>query len=407
MNKKRIGILTYHRSNNYGAFMQAYSLASRLRNDFPDCEINIIDYLSKEVFLLYHPSIWNLTRLIIGAKPLRRKLTYSKLLYNHCHSLLGSKKKRVNDQFFGEALKNLPLSEQHIVTDNLKKVSDYINEHFDIVVVGSDAVWNWQARKFPNAYFLGDAIKVKKLSYAASSYGQPFKKTTEKQREYIQKAWSSYSYIGVRDIATEDFVRWVDKDLYPHHNCDPTIFLKVESLPVDIESVKDKLKKAGFDFGKKTIGLMAKPTVAKYVCEELGDEYQIVSIFNNNECASINLLDINPFEWAVVFSFFNLTITHYFHGNLLSLKNGIPTLVIEERSAYNQEYCSKIRDFMKRINLEENCYYFDEMEKVCLKDRVNHIFRDENICEKIGKGMQKESNYYYSFKDALIQEINN
>lgn len=407
MNPKRIGILTYHRSNNYGAFMQAYSLLNRLVEDFPECEVSVIDYLSKEVYLLYHQSIWNNIELIFKATPFRRKLTYLKLFLGNLRSLLTHKKSlSVNDKYFAEALKTLPLSNGIIISDSLKQISSYINDQFDIVVVGSDAVWNWQTRKFPNVYFLGDGINTIKLSYAASSYGQPFKNSTDKQKAYIASAWKRFSYIGVRDSVTEDFVKWIDKDLCPIHNCDPTVFLNLQALPVNVSSVRDKLKKEGFDFAKRTIGLMAKSNVAKFVSEELGDEYQIVSVFNKNEGVSMNLLDLTPFEWAIVFSFFDLTITHYFHGNLLSLKNGTPTLVIEEKTAYNQQYCSKIRDFMQRINLESSCYYLDDLTSGTLKEKVDSIIEDPCIVEKMAKELNKEANNYYSFKDALRKAIN-
>jgi len=406
MTQTRIGILTYHRSNNYGAFMQAYSLSTRVAEDFPECEVSVIDYISEEVYLHYRPSFINDLKLIVKAKPCRRKLTYAKLFYHHLRTFYRVGNSGITDKNFEDALKTLRLSGQYMITDSLKKVSDYINENFDIVVVGSDAVWNWQARQFPNVYFLGNEVKVKKLSYAASSYGQPFKQTSDRQKAYISKAWRDYQYIGVRDIPTEDFVRWVDKDLNPHHNCDPTVFLNMISLPVDVSVVKEKLRKAGFDFNRKSIGLMAKHKVAKFVCNELGDDYQIVSVFNKNECASINLLDINPFEWAVVFSFFDLTITHYFHGNLLSLKSGTPTLIIEEKSSYNLHYCSKIRDFMRRVGLEENCHYLDEIDASTLKGKVGSILRDTEIKGKIEMGLQAEANNYDSFNNALTRAIN-
>ena len=40
----KIGIITYHRATNYGAVLQAYSLVNRLKKDFPNDTIEIIDY---------------------------------------------------------------------------------------------------------------------------------------------------------------------------------------------------------------------------------------------------------------------------------------------------------------------------------------------------------------------------
>ena len=43
----KVGILTYHRSLNYGAVMQAYCLAEEIQKRFPDVSVEIVDYMSK------------------------------------------------------------------------------------------------------------------------------------------------------------------------------------------------------------------------------------------------------------------------------------------------------------------------------------------------------------------------
>ena len=42
----RIGILTFHRSINYGAYIQAFSLSHEIAKRFPSCEVEIVDYNS-------------------------------------------------------------------------------------------------------------------------------------------------------------------------------------------------------------------------------------------------------------------------------------------------------------------------------------------------------------------------
>jgi len=49
----KIGILTFHRSYNYGAFMQCYSLSHRLMRDFPQHEVEVIDYATQRVYANY------------------------------------------------------------------------------------------------------------------------------------------------------------------------------------------------------------------------------------------------------------------------------------------------------------------------------------------------------------------
>lgn len=405
---KRIGILTYHKSNNYGAFMQCYSLATKLKKLFPDECIEVVDYLSKEVYSLYHPSIRSFSYMIFHAHGVRRKLRYTKMLLSYMKVSALHKKVNVESAYFDEAQQKLPLSHKQIISDNYLEIVDYLNDNYDILIVGSDAVWNWQIRPFPNVYFLGCRIKTRKLSYAASSYGQPFRYLTEDIKEEIKRSWCTFDYIGVRDIPTEHFVSSLLPDITPLHNCDPTVFLDLSKLPVDRDKVLAKLKKAGYDSNKKTIGLMAQPWLAKFVRSQLGADYQIVSIFKHSEWADVNLMDINPFEWAICFSFFDITITHYFHGNLLSLKNETPTIVIEQKSSYNQQYDSKIRDFMKRIKLIDNCFYFDELfGDYSLKNKVEACIINKSIIRQINSGMEEESNSFDSFCNALTKILQN
>lgn len=406
--KKRIGILTYHRSNNYGAFMQAYSLSKRVGLEFPECSVDIVDYLSKEVYCLYRPSFFNYCYMVLHASSFRKKLSYTKSFFLNLKKIILSNSNEVNNSYFEEAFEMLPLSKDTIITDEYKTIKDYLNQQYDIIVVGSDAVWNWQIRPFPNVYFLGKEITTKKLSYAASSYGQPYKNISNKNKLIIRAGWDTFDYIGVRDIPTENFVEYITGSAKGCHNCDPTVFLDIDNLPVDRELVENKLKHAGWDNKRKTICIMAQPWLAKFVKSQLGNEYQIVSVFKHSEYADVNLLDINPFEWTVCFSFFDITITHYFHGNLLSLKNGTPTILIEQKSDYNQMYCSKIRDFMQRIDLIDCCFFIDELQNDSEKFRVTveKLLSDKTYCNKLSTGINKEQQSYESFHNALNSIVN-
>ena len=59
---KKVGILTFHRSINYGAFMQAYSLSKKIKKRVPDATVEIIDYTSRIMDDAYIPKI-NLSTL--------------------------------------------------------------------------------------------------------------------------------------------------------------------------------------------------------------------------------------------------------------------------------------------------------------------------------------------------------
>lgn len=404
--KDKIGILTYHRSINYGAVMQAYSLSKRIADDFPDYEIEIIDCVSERAELLYRQSFFNYCRLIARTTGLRGKAVFFKQTINYIKQIItGNRGNRLNS-IFEKQLKFLPLSNEKIITDNEQLLFDKIRGKYKVLIVGSDAVWNWQIRKFPSPYFLNTDLGAAKMSYAASSYGQDYLQITDEQKEYIGQAWKDFAYLGVRDNATECFVKYVNNELNPHHNCDPTVFLDISTLPVMDEEIRAILIKSGVDLSKPVIGIMALDWLGKLVREILGNRYQIVAIFKDNPYADFYLEGLSLFQWSKVFSYFSITFTHYFHGNLLSLKNGTPTIIIENRTPYNVTHNSKIRDIMARLELSDFCFYRDEIEGN--KNRIieavdDRIHNRKNYQGRITAGLTQEADFYNNFKQALFK----
>ena len=50
---KRIGILTFHNAENYGAMLQAYALKQHLEKENPSAAVGILDYRNPHIELSY------------------------------------------------------------------------------------------------------------------------------------------------------------------------------------------------------------------------------------------------------------------------------------------------------------------------------------------------------------------
>ena len=131
----KIGILTFHRSVNNGAVMQCYALSQRLRQDFPNDEVEVIDYQMRKVEHSYSGTIVEYFR---GCSP-TLFLKKAVLLLREPSKLRKARKKM---GVFKRALSRLPLSPKTILDDGTQELFQYINDRFDVLVVGSDAVWN-------------------------------------------------------------------------------------------------------------------------------------------------------------------------------------------------------------------------------------------------------------------------
>lgn len=405
---KKIGILTYHRSINYGAFMQCYSLATKLQKDFPHDKIEVIDYLSEKIFLGYRPSVSNYLKLVLIRPGLQAKGRTIKNLIMHIFGMQKNMAHSSLASIFEESVKKLPLSDEYIITDSIDTFFEKIQGKYDVLIVGSDAVWNWTLRGFPNPYFLNkERLSPIKMSYAASSYGQEYFGLSDDKKIYIRQAWRDFKYLGVRDRATEDFVAFVDSSLNTSHNCDPTVLLEMDSLHNYVDSVKKKLMEQGVDFSKPVVGIMGLDDLGALARDVVGEETQIVAVFRKNSFANFYLGELSPFEWSVAFSLFSVTFTHFFHGNLLSLKNRTPTIIIEHASEYNKRHNSKIRDLMGRLDLLNHCFYMEDFNLTKARELYDEIILDNKqiIPSKIERALSMEASSYDDFYNHLNKLI--
>lgn len=399
MDKKvrKIGILTYHNSINNGAVMQAYSLSKKLQQENPGCKVEIIDYHMPKVEEAYH---YTLRKTVARGNPVLTAKRLGKWLLD----LSYNKKMNRRAEIFAACRHRLPLSEFSLRSNETQALYDHINENYDVLVVGSDAVWNYILRGFPNAYLPDPSVTVCKMSYAASCYGMDFLRCPQNHRVQIGASLADFSFLGVRDTATEDFVKWSGCDKQPVHVCDPTCFLDVNDLPVDVAELEEKLRKRGFDFSRPTIGMMGSEKMLKMIRKLYGKQYQIAALYVPTRGADVNLYDLTPYEWAYVFRYFKLTFTTYFHGTLLSLRNGTPVICISLVTEFGKVHTPKTLDVLKRVGYESWYFETDYVHKNLdrIKERAEEFLSGDYKQEIIAR-MDREAESFLSFQNALTR----
>lgn len=374
---KKVGILTYHRSINYGAFMQSYSLATALKQSL-NCDVEIIDYNLKKVHNFY-----------------LRKTFLKKDIKNII--------KRVgNYNSFRKSISTiLPLSREKLITDDMDKAFKFLRNKYDAIVVGSDEVWKIDSlRGFPNLYFLHDELDCKKISYAASANQTNYSKLTSFEKEYISQALNSFSYIGVRDNTTINHLKELNRELEINRNCDPTFMYEIQYNDKFLEKLKNTFN---IDEKKPILGLMVQDeNIGKYVRERYGDKYTIISIYNANKYADIFINDLNPLEWAQVFKIFDFCITTYFHGTIFSIKNNIPFISID-LSPFTEEYDTKLKDLLKNTGLID--YYFTKKQLMIdgwakVYEAID-TFNNATLQVRFEEAIKGQKKYYYDFVDTI------
>lgn len=180
----KIGILTYHRAYNYGAFLQAYALKSYIED--MGHNVSFIDY-----WPLLHENIYRHTAKNDGIRSFIRNM------------LLTRKRALRYRQYKLSLKKYLGISGNPIRTpDKLQNIE------YDLIIYGSDQIW-WKDRLESEGFDLvywGQHVSnsIRKVSYAAS---MGVIDLTEKDKTQIKEYLKSFSAISVRETRLQEVLQ--------------------------------------------------------------------------------------------------------------------------------------------------------------------------------------------------------
>lgn len=359
----RIGILTFSRSINYGAFLQCYSLYSKLKKII-EAEVEVINYntLTAEVGFL-------ITSLLRG--PIKGVRQYR--------------------TFRNTADENMELSARYI-SNNYQKSVRFINAlNYDLIITGSDEVWKIdKIRKYPNIYWKSSDLKGKKISYAASANRTFFDRLPDSVVEDIQKELNGYWYLGIRDKNTYELLTGLNLAKQVNMNCDPSFLYEFIETPKLENKLTEKYK---INLDKPIIGIItANKKVGQAIKNRFGSTHQIVALTCNNKYADVWLYDLTPFEWANVFKYFSGCVTSYFHGTIFSILNKIP-FVSFDYEEYSLRYRTKVRDILEKADLLES--YCNILEK---------HFNFDDLITKLEINMRQEKEFINKLDVIITNE---
>lgn len=341
MNKK-IGIITFQRAHNYGAILQCYALQEYLKTLHYD--VAIIDYIPqwmKEGYSYKNYKLYNISHPRFALKNIfyfnrrfKRYMAFDKFINKHL--MLSS----------AQALNNL-------------------EKDFDIIIIGSDQVWNPIETKGYDYYYWG-CFKCNKhpkiIAYAVSMGGSYKNADWKKINSYLD----NFDNIGVREnylsIAIEKHckrkVTWV---------IDPTLlvsntFWASKIAPINIQ--KPYLFFYQARNNRKAI------QYAKEIARRMNLEFICLSayILSHN---SKSVVDVDPFNFLGLIKNASYVITSSFHGTVfcIQFKKDFITLKLEDGEDGRSESLLrliglgnrlvKLYDVSKLDKIEWDSVYFD------------------------------------------------
>jgi len=273
----KIGILTFHKSINHGAFFQAYTTYSFLKTKGYDVEI--INYINKNFwFNDYKAFLWT------------KKPT---LLYKNIIKIFKFKK----------SYTKFKLSK---FTKNTEKLDTL---KYDVIIVGSDIVWNYEWIFLGNdPIYFGEGIEAKKLISYAPSCGAV--NIDNPIPDFVKKGLTKFAHISVRD---EHTLKIVQKAIgvIPKIVLDPTFIYDTRGEEPEIKEEKQYVLVYAFSLREKEI-----QSTIKYAKE---NNCKLISVGYSNPWCDKNYIDIGPFEWLSYFKNAKYILTSTFHGTIFSI----------------------------------------------------------------------------------------
>ena len=351
----KVGILTYHRAFNYGAYLQSCALCGKL-NEISGVEAEIIDFQ-----MVREKKHYELKRL-----PLKRKvLKLYRGSYFFEKKLERCFKKALNDPVMVK-------SKESLVSDSIEDFTAFVDGKYDVIVAGSDEIWKVDNfRGFPTPYLLGGDLHCKKMSYAASARIDFRKVLSESDYIRLKKELSDFDFISVRDQLTYDEVtEAIGEGADVAICCDPSFLYKFDTTNVH---VLERLRsEKGFRTDRKTIMVMIDDTkAAKKIRESLSD-YNLISVYKPHK-GYINVAVLSPIEWVALIDSADYVIASYFHAICFSIVSNTPFIAVGTRNKK-----SKLLELLNGTKLSEN---YRETEDL------------SNINELIGSSIGRSADY--------------
>lgn len=364
-----IGILTFHRSHNYGSVLQAYALQQWLqRHGYSSEIIDLYTNESKEVYSLtrFPHSIMGMCNLLL------RILMYPK-----------NRKKWKKFIFFQE--KNLKLSKSQYVS--LENVEGDTLE-YTTYITGSDQIWNTACYDFNSAYFLTFVKNTCNRIAYAPSFG-PIGENAQNSAllPVVEKQLKKYNFISVREEKSADFVEKII-GMRPAVVIDPTLLLTKTAWQIPCQCQMKLPEHYIFFYTLKhgadeyeIVKRISKRMGLPVIITNISSKYAVLSDFKWK-------LEAGPWDFLHLIQHADLVLSSSFHGTVFS--------IIFEKLFYsiNGSEDNRISSLLNLLNISERSLDLDNLEQILSKknDSINYTAVKENLSIEI----QKSEEFLYT-----------
>lgn len=349
----KIGILTHHSINNYGAFMQTWCLQEKLRSLFPNDEVCIINFVDKRHTFISAAGFLRVYPDKETPKTWIRKV-FQPMVFHDCRNQYMAKTKKV---YSVEEINALGL---------------------DCIVIGSDEVWNYLDKKSYLPVKFSAGLTAPRIVAYAPSTGKS--NGIDEVPQEVYEAMKGFTALSARDKGAQNLCK-TTLGVTPMLVCDPTFLTPAPK--VDNERIKYYTKNPYILFYH--CNGIPRPWKEKIIKDAIEKGYDVIGAGEYDKLYTHVSIRITPFEWAELFKHAQYVYTGTFHGvvfSILSRKNFKVYASIKAR-------IMKIGALLEQFGIGDRTLTED-----ALLERSDNIDYDK-VYEYIEKLREKSSDYLY------------
>ena len=214
------------------------------------------------------------------------------------------------------------------------------NQHYDMVVVGSDEVFNH--RYGVNFQLHGDVKQADRVvSYAASAGSAMLEDISEEDRTSVREAMANFSAISVRDAATQDYVQALYEGPVQRH-LDPVLVGDLAERKHRKVWLKNYL--LVYAYGSRIKSIEEIDAIQKYAKE---NGLKTVAFGGSQPWCDL-YIPVSPFRLLDYFYYADAVVTDTFHGTIFSIINQKKFAVILRNTNEN-----KLRGLLEDMHLQD------------------------------------------------------
>lgn len=358
----RIGILTFHAAHNYGAVLQCYALQTFLQSKGDD--VSVIDYRN--------PKLLDFYKCFRKERFLRKNLLL--MVWNLCRELYYYRRRKQRYDSF-----------THFIETQLKLVGvDTIeNNPFDVIIVGSDQVWNTRLTRGFDQYYWGEfkrPPKTRLVTYAASMQDN----WPKEQDGIIAEKLQNFYKISVREVSLAQKLHGLT-GLCIQNVVDPTLLLSPddwERIAVKPQVPNHYLLLYQVDNSSRNEEI-AQNVAAKYSLPIVHLSADVVKDNSSSVCSA------SPAEFVGLFLYADFVICSSFHGTVFSLlfeKKFYSVRLEKNKNARVESLLSQlglIDRFISEYNDRDDSYILDKVKFADMISKsivfLNQVAKNEEI----------------------------